>query len=275
MDLEKAKAFLSRNSLTIIVGLGVLISLVLIVTTPTFKECIHSNQEAYSHYPPKEGAPSFIGIAYWCSGTVIKESAEAITALATLFIGIFTLTLWLATERSGEHFQVTERAYVKLSHTPPGAMFTTDLGSQMVVVQLQVKNFGHTPAYVTDVYLDVRVLGEGEVLPAIPEYPEIEDRERVEGFLVAEDLFYHTVTMGVTQAQWETAHTQAGRLIVMGYVDYRDKFGAVHRGAYAREYDGEKDTRNLYATDKAWKKRNNLPIITQARYNDDLVIKPV
>jgi hypothetical protein len=58
----------------------------------------------------------------------------------------------------------------------------------------------------------------------------------------------------------------------LGYVDYRDKFGYTHRGAYAREYDSQLDDRTLYESDKAYEERNNMPIVTQARYNDDFVI---
>lgn len=237
----------------------------------SYQQCDGSRAAEYGQ-PYKPSADEKIMSFFVCQGQSLDANGDLLVALGTVTIAIFTLTLWRSTERAGEHFRVTERAYVKLSHTPPGAQFTTDLGQPAVVVQLQVKNFGHTPAYVTDVYLDVRILEEDEQLPPIPEYQPIDGRVPVEGFLVADDLFYHQVVMGVTHAQWKTTKEENGRLIVLGYVDYRDKFGDTHRGAYAREYDGDMDTRERYETDKDWRARNNLPIITQARYNDDFLL---
>ncbi len=58
-------------------------------------------------------------------------------------------------------------------------------------------------------------------------------------------------------------------LFIVGFVDYRDKFGTRHRGGYARKYAIAKDDRCSYDSDEAFLKRNNLIIVTESGYNYD------
>lgn len=106
-------------------------------------------------------------------GEWVETHPGALTLLATLFIAAFTGTLWWSTRRlwkAGEQqialakqtsqatqivlgqTRVIERAYVKLSHEPPGVRF--ERMDMTIHIKLRVKNFGRTPAYVTDVILN-------------------------------------------------------------------------------------------------------------------------
>jgi hypothetical protein len=65
-----------------------------------------------------------------------------------------TIALWWETKRSSE---VTERAYVNLSHVAPGVVFL----APGIGLQIQIKNAGRTPAAVTNFLLKCAVL-EGQ-----------------------------------------------------------------------------------------------------------------
>jgi hypothetical protein len=103
-----------------------------------------------------------------CLGIFLHDNEAAITALATIFIALFTLTLWQSTDRLWEaserqltHLEGTAarqlRAYVFVS----GAAVTNVAeGDGIPEAQVVIKNFGQTPAYdlvnvtgfATDVY---------------------------------------------------------------------------------------------------------------------------
>jgi hypothetical protein len=73
--------------------------------SPSFQQCIAS-QENKDVSGTAEKHPSIFGVTtdlyVRCTGEFIKESGEAITALATVVIAAFTCTLWIATSKQGE-----------------------------------------------------------------------------------------------------------------------------------------------------------------------------
>lgn len=66
-----------------------------------------------------------------------------ITAFATAFIGLFTLTLWLVNRRQGLDARTIQRAYVKISHPSPGIEQLDESGH--IWLTITVKNHGKTP----------------------------------------------------------------------------------------------------------------------------------
>ena len=213
----------------------------------------------------------------WHLTEITNWLSPALTALATIAVGYFTWTLWQSNEAAGklaergqEHFRVTERAYVKMSHFSPGIEFVQNMGAIHIITSIRVKNFGHTPAHVTDVYVGSLITAVGAGLPDIPEYPPIEGREIAAAFLVADDEFVHHVDFAPTHAETEAVQNGTADLYIIGYVDYRDKFGDRHRGAYARLYDSTVDwvPANM-AAQEAFANRNNLTIVSDGKYNDD------
>src|SRR6476661_11045388 len=125
-----------------------------------------------------------LGAAVLNCGEWIEAHHGALTLLATLFIAAFTGTLWWSTRqlwKAGEQqialaqqtseatqsvlgqTRVIERAYVKISHEPPGVRF--ERMDMTIHVKLRVKNFGRTPAHVTDVILTPVILAAGNVYP--------------------------------------------------------------------------------------------------------------
>jgi len=201
----------------------------------------------------------------------------AITALATIAIAAFTYTLYRSTEKlwkAGEqqialaqtsaettrrvldHTRTVERAYVKISHVEPGLVFATD---GTVRVTVQVKNFGRTPANVTDLILTPFVVRPRMALPEKPIYEVTQGYPSARAFLVANDRIFTHAAFPLPEFQ----QVLLGQLTLylLGYVDYVDTFGQRHRGGYAR----------LFVADQ---KENNLVFITNASYNYDVPRQP-
>jgi hypothetical protein len=145
--------------------------------------------------------------------------------------------------------EIIERAYVGLSHEPPGVAVlpTVPLTAR---VSVRVKNHGRTPASVTEISL--RLLISSAPLPPEPPYGPASP---VAAVLTAGDEFF--VALPITASQ--LAQIGAGAAAyVLGYVDYRDQFsrGQVHRCRYARRYDAQSPRNG-----------NNLVFVTEAGYN--------
>jgi len=200
------------------------------------------------------------------------DAEDTIAVFTGLTFFVFMGQLWQMS-RTNQHFRVTERAYVKMSHFSPGVSFVQNMGAPHAILAIRVRNFGHTPAHVTDVYVGSLITSAGEGLLHPPEYPSIEGREIGAAFLVADDEFIHRVDFGLTHADHTAVINGAADLYIIGYVDYRDKFGQIHRGAYARIYDpGIDEPPANVAGLEAFENRNNLTIVSEPRYNDDFPI---
>jgi len=161
----------------------------------------------------------------------ITAFAAVITAFATIAIACFTWTLWRATKTAAEHVLRIERAYVKMSHLPPGIGF--DGGTGRLFINMGIKNFGNTPAYVTNVVLAAIVRDE---LPESPDYPHPQ-LSPAKSFLVKDDevvLREEQLTISVGEEQ--DVKSGSKKLWIVGYVDYIDSFRERHRGGYARLY---------------------------------------
>jgi hypothetical protein len=173
------------------------------------------------------------------------------SALLAVFTGVLVLVGGLqwrtlaATLRSNE---IIERAYVGLSHEPPG-LAVQATAPPTARVSVRVTNHGRTPARCTE--LSLSLLISSAPLPAAPPYAPARP---IAAVLTAGDEF--VVTLPITAA--ELAQIQAGAAAyVLGYVDYRDQFG---RGVYRRRYARRYDANGL---------GSNLVFVTEAGYNDE------
>jgi len=136
---------------------------------------------------------------------------------------------------------VAERAYVKLSHKEPGI---ERVDEQSYVVRLEVKNWGRTPAHVTDVMIGFKKLKYGTSLPIPYPYPDAKRESFPNGFLVPNESLYvhrHTSPHNVLDT--------SEQLWVFGHVDYVDIFDRRWRGGYARKYVGRSDNNLMYDTE--------------------------
>jgi len=273
-------------SVIVAIVLLVVIPLLFLALSPNYNYCAGHQGSYYldstdpgatSRLTERINSPTFINLFLYCSSVYVTQNAGALTAFATILLAVVTLALvaiaiaqWTAARRSNEHFQATERAYVKLSHYPPGVQFIQNMGAPHIVMAVQIKNHGHTPAHVSDVYIDSRIVPADQGLPATPLYPQLEGREVAAAFLVANDEFLHRVDLGITNADHAAIMDGTSELYIVGYVDYQDKFGQRHRGTYARAYEPEIDAppHNVAAAED-FANRNNLTIVSIPQYNDD------
>jgi 4-amino-4-deoxy-L-arabinose transferase-like glycosyltransferase len=181
----------------------------------------------------------------------LSDLEPIFVGLGTLAIAAFTWRLWAATSGLWHHARAVERAYVKMSHLPPGVTFNE---SGKATVTIQVINRGRTPAYVTDVRLSPIVLLKTESLAARPRY-KAPDGQSAQAFLVASDHIF--IGMEFTVQDWAAIKTGSKTLYFVGYVDYVDAFKGRHRGGYARVYNRHEQT-------------NNLVFVTSSAYNYDI-----
>jgi hypothetical protein len=179
--------------------------------------------------PPKNCSSHnvFLYSAYRLA-SISNEWGVLITAIATAVVAWFTATLWQSNRDQLAHNRRVERAYVKMSHNPPGLMISND-GSAIV---LEIKNFGATS--ITKIAVDLKILTDDQILPLPPRYEEMRSVNFCT-FLVADDRAF-------TQIEFDFSETTANavpassEVCVFGYVDYIDAFGQRHRGGYARMY---------------------------------------
>jgi hypothetical protein len=190
-----------------------------------------------------------------CIGTFLESHeaaltviAAAMTAVATVVIGLFTYYLWkstngltvLATEQE-KMTRTIERAYVKMSHLLPGVTFEQDGLICRVKVQMRIKNYGRTPARVTDILLRSLWRPQGEPLPKTPDYQQSGENEAPKMFLVTgEEVFTPKETESI---EFTAADVKNGvkQLWLYGCVDYIDQFGQRHRAGYAMSYNPQLD----------------------------------
>ncbi len=171
----------------------------------------------------------------------IDKHAGAMIALFTLVLALSTISLWrstrevaIAAKTTAQHTRAVERAYVKLSHVPPGLGAENEEGQ--FSVQVSVKNFGTTPAKVTDILVKPVVVPNNQSLPKRPDYSRIWG-QIPHAFLVAQEEFLHEVRFKISPDQMALVNNAfTHTLYLIGYVDYIDQFGHRHRSGYARMY---------------------------------------
>jgi hypothetical protein len=189
--------------------------------------------------------------------------ANAITAFAALATAAFTATLFVNAHNQLMHNRKVERAYVKISHPSPGIEQLDPSGHFWLTVS--IKNYGRTPARVTDVVLKPVVVPHGDPLPTVPDYTKQTEDPKAQAFLVTEDEFNLSRLYRITPDEMSKVKNLLSDLYIIGYVDYVDQFYQPHRGGYARQYWPTIDRR----TGEEFAHRNNLTVVTQEGYNYD------
>ena len=144
----------------------------------------------------------------------------------------------------------------------------------MYGVNLEIKNYGQTPARITDVIVLSKFLKDGESLPKDPHYTRTEGEAFPGAFLVKEDHFFRLFTdhpnlRAIAALGSPDIKSGSRQYFVYGYVDYIDMFGQRHRGGFARVYEPRVDRRDAYPSEEAFAERCNLIFMEQRGYNYD------
>src|SRR5215469_14667542 len=119
-----------------------------------------------------------LATAFWLVVlAIIGSDANTVIAAATAASAAFALALFVNAHHQLTHNQKVERAYVKISHPSPGIRQLKSDGSIRLTVS--IKNYGKTPATVTNVVIKPIVVPHGDQLPPVPDYTvQREDPER-------------------------------------------------------------------------------------------------
>lgn len=201
--------------------------------------------------------------------------------LLTFVLAVIGFFQWWATHTANKHYVVIERAYISMSHHPPGLnipglVSTGQDGGAVrdVEVYVAIKNYGNTPANVT--YALVQLLNRSEPLPEHPPYDESGLKSVSVSTVKGDDFtFFHSRPISFGDIEDIRNGTSPKKLYVIGYADYIDKFGSRHRAGFGRWYNPVTDDVRLYQDEngtvdlKALNERNNLLFITQPNYNYD------
>jgi len=201
---------------------------------------------------------------FWKQLGLMREGADDTKELATAAQGSAE-----AAKTQANALMTSARAYVKMSHIPPGLNIEKSDGSFWITEQ--IKNFGRTPATITDVVLTFRLLAKDKMLPKVPEYQEKSERQPRQAFLAREEeFFFSTAPEQMSAEDMHNIGIGTHKFYALGYVDYIDHFGGRHRAGYARVYNPELDNRSFYGSAyEEFAKRNNLVFVSQEGYNYD------
>jgi hypothetical protein len=126
----------------------------------SFQTCVGEKYGHQTEQQSEKGSPVFAGrflnsarIHTDCFGTFLFEGRDAVTAVATAFIALFTLTLWLTNRNQLRHAHRVERAYISCGGAGEvrPQIITTPTGHPIQraqvtgAFQVQVNNHGKTP----------------------------------------------------------------------------------------------------------------------------------
>ena len=232
-------------------------------------------------------AIAFSGLVLAASNA-IKEPVElnweviwvGVTGIFTVVLAISTIMLWRATKAIGERadaaFRTAERAYVKMSHAPPGLrciQALTDTAPTQYLITITITNFGRTPARVTNVLAKRIMLTTSQARPPKPDYtPDPWYPESPKAFLVTNDTFSFTRVWQF----WDEIEPSGAthELYAIGCVEYEDAFGTRYRAGYARKYVPRlnREDARLYPTPESYADRSDLVFVTQEGYNYDICL---
>lgn len=195
-----------------------------------------------------------------------------VVGIGTAFLALFTWLLAKSTDalrrlaESQENSTKTiERAYVKMSHHPPGLAFAPF--GELVICHLgiEVKNHGSTPARVTRIHSEFVFSEMDDRIPRHPIYRGTNTVMTSGAFLVNGDSFNVPVETRVPADRFDVVNHGVGprlRLFVIGYADYIDAFNVRHRAGYARRFSPEAGREGL---------PNNLVFVDFPRWNYDRI----
>lgn len=207
-------------------------------------------------------AISTIGLWFvtFLAGKDTKKAADAAQKSADAALQAATANIFMG------------RAYVKITSCSPGIIFIMHpIPPPHLACKLEIKNYGETPACITDIMIQATILEVGQLLPDIPNFDGAKRYKFSNAFLVrSESIFYHFFDETILTEALIVDIKEGNKILCLyGFVDYIDAFGNRHRGGFGQNYYQVYDRRENYASDEAFTARNNLTFLMQAGYNYD------
>jgi hypothetical protein len=202
-----------------------------------------------------EYCPAFHSVLFSFFG-FLEDHSEAVTAVATLAIAVFTWTLWQSSEKmwgatkiaaeaaqkSADVIPAIERPYVfikeMIAEVPAGQYAPpSHLLPRYGTVEASFFNYGRTPANVAEVAIFVRILDH---LPTGADETHIlanaDTRSTIE-VIIGPDKEWSLPSARCIEPISEFGVGKA--LYCWGYLKYRDIFGKVHPTYFCRQFDGK------------------------------------
>jgi hypothetical protein len=235
----------------------------------------------------------------------IQSRIAQFTKLLVIFgtaVGVLQLFVLIAQatiyRQMKDHTLVIERAYVAISHAPPGLKFGyedtsgNDVSRQDAAIKIKITNHGNTPARVTKAVIHQWIVREPIQPLSMSEIHSFYDSsasDSIEAMIAPNDSLYLPKVLKIPVADIKTVKSMGNmfsdcktplRIFVVGYVEYWDRFEKRYRSTYARMFDPWQEVKEgttpddpIYRTKKEYaeryKKRNNLIFNTPSGYNTD------
>ena len=125
-----------------------------------FQACAESQAKSYSQISEKKSPPltltlsNYASIRVRCAGHVFYEYRDTATAVATIFIALFTARLWFSTHRlwtvtrdTLSHAEETAERQLRAYVFPREPKISGLFGKGGITLTCKLHNFGQTPAY--------------------------------------------------------------------------------------------------------------------------------
>jgi hypothetical protein len=221
-----------------------------VVSTSTFQNCISNNSEA-GHYAANNQPPIYaLAFAYntvlygRCVGHVIYIFRDAITAIATVFIASFTITLWWSIRRLSEDSlkQIAlARHELAMVHGPKLAITRiTEIilvsGDPMSAV-IDIVNYGGSDATVTASGGDIFIRPKNNYRPVTFD-ANLTDTTSVQILLPGKGYRFRVTSLQIPSQQ-DLSNVRDGTVDVclVGHINYTDGSGVLKLINYFRVFD--------------------------------------
>ena len=212
-------------------------------SSSSFHDCVKRQQTAYSKETNESKPPLFFAresraaICIRCASHVIYEYRDAATAVATVFIALFTFTLWWSTKGMLEatktavdlaraEFISTHRPKIRLRRIKPILPLKA---SECVEALIEAANIGDTKATIFEIGVDIYIANQPfnarpAPIPILMVEPGKQANINVRG--------------GQRLTQSQIANLGTGqRLRILGIINYRDDNGTIRTTSFARQYE--------------------------------------
>jgi hypothetical protein len=238
--------------LTAIVGVA-LVSFLFVSGSTTFQICLDQDTYRYSGHAAKESPSGLFSVMIqyilnrWnCTGLFIDENDGGITAIATLLIAIFTITLWLTSRAQlrelnrqvllqSEEFTATHSPKI-IVRVVELAKFSRDEHAEWRII---VTNGGETDAIITDV---------GGVFLRVQIDKWISPEDRTFARLISPAIILapgeRQIFTGISEETWEVSAVMSvedslSYLYLIGEIHYCDRYMRKRQTGYIRRFDPE------------------------------------
>jgi hypothetical protein len=196
--------------------------------SPSYRQCDANNKQGHAYNESANSQQERTRRFIVCQGAFFESNREAVTAVATVFIAVFTLTLWLATGRQArlttkaialtqETITLTRQDFLA-THGPrlilrEAFSLLTDWRESKIVVTYTITNVGASDCWITNCRLGVELVTGTK-------YPQF--------VITAENLFRDIVPY--------IGRIAAGESKTLDYIDPEQTWDANHRRA---DWSGE------------------------------------